>query len=41
MNEKRYCVTDEEAKNYIQKRAAVEQSTIALKLSYVPVFAGC
>jgi len=31
-------MTDEQAKDYIQRRAAVEQSILELQLKYVPIF---
>jgi len=31
-------MTDEQAKDYIQRRAAVEQSILELRLKYVPIF---
>ncbi len=31
-------MTGDQAENYIRKRAAVEQSIMALRLKYIPVF---
>jgi hypothetical protein len=31
-------MTDEQAKNYIQRRAAVEQSILELRVKYIPLF---
>ena len=31
-------MTDEQAKDYIQRRAAVEQSVLELKVKYIPIF---